>query len=330
MNARILIFIGMLLGAQTTYAQEGFFQTLSKHGEDANYKEYYSLYDPEKDGTYEISSKRYEMTIRPKRIEGGLDKIGFESETSETKASPYAADVIVWDDSLIGFPHTYMIYNQESEGAYVFIEDYIFKLEEINLENFSYKTIDVVLIREGSGQSEEEPKTEEGKGKLKGKLGALKNKVASSLVDPDVAKLQEKNLDEYISTYLNQMKAKNDAYQMTASEQAELDRINLAALEYDIEVNELNNAYWASPAGQETLRRMRENSGESACEYVVIDNRFDTNEYVMQDGNSWTFSQGENRFPCGRAIYFKNSDGSKGSLIGGGDSSYAGQVIVLD
>lgn len=333
---RNLLSMIMLFIAAVTYAQDGLYQTLEKNGADTEYREYFTVLPGESEGTTIVKGERYWVKANILKTETG-EKIGFKLiKTEEGKEGVFLTqDVMSRYNKAVGYPNVSYIYHEKENDGYIAVGDYIIELRGISADGLSFKSIVSVYVKK---QVKEEKQAKSNPNEKKGskflnnlKAAALKTVSSSSSSDKmnslEAKKVQSEDLYQIAKDYLKAIKAKQNAYSLTAQDKAELARIDaLKKQKYD-DIKKANDAYWASPEGQAHYNSYG-NSSSKSSNYTVKNT---SGSAVRIGGNGWTYllNAGSSKsINCNSATYIMIKNGSSwetGSLIS--DGSKCGQTI---
>lgn len=311
-----------LLLTQVIVAQETFFQTLEKNGEDAIYQEYYSVSKDDK-GKQKINGKRYEVTVKPIRYKGM--KVGFNMVKVEDGKN--FAEFNPTKDSykeLVGYPNTsHLIHTYKSSG-FVAIGDYIFELTRITDDGLSFSGIDAIYIKKGSAGKKEEEKGEKKKkkGKFFKKLGKAALKVATNgrvsnvkTASPEAKKAMSIDLNQMVKDYLKQMKTKQESYELTSQDHADITMLRQSAIDHKAYVKRYNDSVYNTPEYQRIRENNRRaNNAGKRNNVTLINNTGQDLLIINSETNTSTMSLGSvsKTWMCSRNAYIgrKVSDGS--------------------
>lgn len=317
---KIKLILLLVLFATVTFAQQSFFETLEAHGNDAKYLNFGQVYvnDDGKQQTSNGAPRDCQINILQfNQLPTGLEVLTtFKGEKPKrTNWYDAAKEKVI---EFVGFPNTSMVYHGGYNRGYVAIGNYVFFLERIHSNKLDFEEISraYVLVGSSANQNADKPK------KKKKKFGAFLKKVKDAATSgnsdprysqpkgPEYDALMSQDVKQMIKDYLVKMKAKQDAYTLTATDKANLATIKNAGKDYDKMVKDKNDAYWRSPEGQAVLRNRRNAKGYASKNEVTIKNNTNNTIYIASSGSR---NQGTEITPgqsvswsCSRDAYFQN------------------------
>lgn len=275
---------------QITLAQNTFFETLNKNGKDAVYQEYYTVGVNEKGKQY-IDGKRYEVTMKPIEYNGvkvGFDMVKIEDGKNLNGFNPTRDDY----EELIGYPNTSHLLHTRKNTGFVAIDDYIFELTRITDDGLSFKSIETIYIRKGSGAvADKAVKPKKKKSKFFKKLGSAALAVATNgqvssieSAGPDHKKAMGIDLKQMVKDYLKAMKNKQNSYTLSPKDKAEIAMVKKSVKDHHADIKRKNDSIWNTPEYQ----RIRENnaraSGNAKRNRVTLTNKSGRTIYVATKG----------------------------------------------
>ena len=264
----ILIFLFTVI----SFAQQSFFETIAAHGKNAKYLNFGEIYNND-DGKQQTSngepqSYSVELFDYEALPSGIIVNYLYDDKNKKPllrRNYNIAKEQVI---EFVGYPNTSMVYHGGYNRAYVAIGNYIFFLKGVSKDKLDFNQIaEAIVVKGTKAQSSSADKTKKKKKKGFGKfLGKLKDAAVSGNKDPRYSQpsgpeynaLMAQDVKQMIKDYLVKMKAKQNAYKMTAKDKADLATLKNAAKEYDEYVRQKNAAFWNSPEGQAVLRN-REN-----------------------------------------------------------------------
>lgn len=122
-----------------------------------------------------------------------------------------------------------------------------------------------------------------------------------------------------VNTYLAAMKKKQGPY--SAQEKIEVAHMKQILIDDNADIKKVNDAYWASPAGQETIRRMgNSGSSSSSSSTFTIKNNTDRLVSVIYNGYSKDIHKGSSvDWDCGTPVHYKVlQSGTSSTYVAGG------------
>ena len=125
-----LILAMFLLIATTTIAQNNLFNNISTT---AQYDEYWSVYDQDKDGLYTIDDKRFVCKFELEFLATGegYSIAAVVSEGNKIGHVVKRMDVVELHDVTIGYPYESVSRHKYQKNGFVAIGDYVFFLNNI-------------------------------------------------------------------------------------------------------------------------------------------------------------------------------------------------------
>ncbi len=255
------LIIGFIITSVT--AQKSFFETLDAHGVDAKYQGHGGVYT-NSDGEQVLRTQNldYHMFIERHKLDekssGVTVKRVNEKNVDTLLINNYNA-VQLKAIKYEGFPNTSILYHSGYNQGYVAIDNAVYFVSGFSKDKTDFREIDAVLLLDGSATEKDDSKKKK-KGKLWKKLkdAALS---ATALTDPAITaeykELMKNDPEQIVRDYLKAMKAKQNAYTMTAKDKNDLEMLYKAASDQAAYVKKYNKAYWASPEGQAILRNGR-------------------------------------------------------------------------
>lgn len=246
----------------SSYAQTSFFEALQAHDKDARFQEYWSVSKGDKEGSTNISGKRYWVGLEIETLPSG-ESVGFKlineedgkTWDSETALSDYGR--------LIGFPNVSSIYHSYKKEGFVAIDDYIFKISGISKDGSTFKNIERIYIKENKELANSSD-NEDSKPEKKKKFGAMMGKVAKASVGigsetggsgPEYKKAISIDMYALVTKYLKDMNAKQNAYSLTASDKQSIQAIENARDSKDAYFKAQNDSIKATPEYQKMMEQ---------------------------------------------------------------------------
>ncbi|NRD20881.1 hypothetical protein HNV08_12565 [Winogradskyella eckloniae] len=276
-----------------SFSQQSFFKALEAHGEEAIYQRYYSVYKDD-GGKQVIKGKQYQFKVEILKTQGVYSGVKLVGATKDDKSS-YTIDATKSKSSkIIGYPNVSHLVDKISRKGLVVVGDYIFKVGNVWKESdgYGFNNIDEIYIRVGADvtdESEADGKKKKKKKKFGAFMGKLKdaaiNKAPAECASPACKKAESMDLNKYVLDYLETMKAKQDAYTLTAKDKADIALIENAVNGYYDHVNKTNDAYWKSAEGQAILENRRRAEGYAAKNEVTLKNNTGRTIYIATKGS---------------------------------------------
>lgn len=279
-----------LLISQITLAQSTFFETIEKNGEDAVYQEYYTVGVNDKGKQY-IDGKRYEVTMKPieyNDVKVGFDMVKVEDGKNLNGFNPTRDDY----EELIGYPNTSHLLHTRKNTGFVAIDDYIFELTRMTDDGLSFKSIETIFIRKGSGTvANKEAKPKKKKSKFLKKLGSAALAVATNgqvgsieSAGPDLKKAMSIDLKQMVKDYLKAMKSKQNSYTQSPKDKAEIAMIKKSVKDHHIKIKKYNDSVWRTPEYQKILENNRRAAGNAKTNRVTLKNNSGRTIYIATKG----------------------------------------------
>jgi hypothetical protein len=289
MKIRLAILV-LFIGSSISFAQQNFFETIKKNGVDAIYQEYYSVGKNDKGKQY-IEGKRYEVTMKPvsyKDVLVGFDMVKVEDGKKLNGFNPTRDDY----EELIGYPNTSHLLHTRKNTGFVAIDDYIFELTRMTDDGLSFKSIEAIFIRKGSGAvADKDAKPKKKKSKFFKKLGATALAVATNgqvgsleSAGPDHKKAMDIDLKKMVKDYLKAMKSKQNSYTLSSKDKAEIAMVKKSVKDHHADIKIKNDSIWRTPEYQ----RIRENNaraaGNAKTNRVTLTNNSGRTIYIATKG----------------------------------------------
>ena len=306
----------------TITAQDSFFETLDKHGENAEYVCFGNVYKDDK-GKQVILSQSGIGKMNRKQVEGINSGFIFNREFKDGDTALYTnLDYQKGNKSeFIGFPNTAVIHTNNSNNSWVAIDNYLFELDNLYDDYTNFKNIVAVFLVKGTAS----------KGKKKKKKGAFWKQLKDAALNqpgpadvasgPEYDMLMELDLEAYVKEYLLKMKKIRDSYILTSKDKADLKKLKDSRTNYNNYAKAKNDAYWASPEGQAILENRRRAAGASKQNDVTLRNNSSVVVYVGSNGSR---NQGTRIDPGSTASWSCSQDAYIQSVSRSGSStSYA-------
>ncbi|RMB63475.1 hypothetical protein EAX61_03550 [Dokdonia sinensis] len=310
MNTKFFLSAFLALTISSLSAQKSFFQTLDAHGPDAKYQVYGDLYKNDNGEPAAQASTTYHQVIERHSLgplSAGITVTKVLDDGRTSLGNNYNG-IAISAIKYVGFPNTRVLHHTGYNRGYVAFDNYIFFLKGLSDDLTDFSKISSIMILDGSAKAE---KKEKKKGKFWKKLkeAALNERPSGEGSSPEYKQLMAKNPEQLVRDYLKSMKAKEDAYTMTAQDKSNLKKLYDAAKADDAKAKKINDAYWASPEGQAVLAARRRENGSSGGGSVTLRNNSNSTVYV---GSSGSNNRGTKIAPgstaswsCGRDAYLQ-------------------------
>lgn len=313
---RILLLV-LLVASATTFAQNNFFGNISTTDQ---YKRFTSVLDMDRDGQCDVTKPDLIVKFRLGFLPSGE---GYKCEAIIQEGSSKGKELIRMDalhaySTCSGYPYESYMRQKTTKHALVALDGYVFELSEFSEEDFTFMGVPNVYIRmDDDGASSEEPEEKKEKMSMKDKLKALKDGAGTVNYGPLHAELESKQLVEYLTNYLTEMKAKQDG--RTAAELKKDDNLEAAKNQDEADIQAYNDSIRETPEYQklkEHQARMEEMDNQSSTEMVTISNRTGSDIYIYKEGsrNSTTIRVNSSaKFDCSFGYTYKSDPNSSGS-----------------
>lgn len=326
--------LAALLFTVLSFAQTGLYQTIENNGATTQYKEFYAVSKGETPGTTKISGDRYWVTASVTTLESG-EKIGFTLVKVDGSGNLMSVDELGRYDRAVGFPNVSYIYHEQENDGYIAVGDYIMELNNISSDGLSFESIEAVYVKK---QADEKSEAAEGEKKKGGKFGAALKGVAmksvglgpDGAVSKELKKASSEDLHQIALDYLKAMKAKQNAYALSASDKADMAAIVKTREEKYAKIKEANDAYWASPEGQ-ALYASYGNNSNSPSHYTIKNTTGKTVQVGVNGGATYLANGSTKTISCGSPIYIMELNGNsleQSSLISDG-KNVCGKTITF-
>ncbi|WP_298767445.1 hypothetical protein [uncultured Polaribacter sp.] len=289
---KTLTTLAVFFIALSSFAQTSFFETIEKHGKDAVYNRYYSVYKDDA-GKQQIKGKQYQLKAEILKFNGVYTGLKMVAASKNDKAGIFTIDATKSKSSkIIGYPNVSHIVDRISRKGFVAIDDYIFKIGNVwkAKDGHGFNSIDEIYIRVGASDKENNTAS---KDKKKKKFGAFMkklkdaaiNKAPSECTSPACKKAANMDLVAFVRKYLKQMEAKQNRYVLTTKDKADIAKIKNAVNAYYGKVKSKNDAYWKSPEGQAILENRRRANGYAKKNEVTLTNKTGRTIYIADKGS---------------------------------------------
>ncbi len=207
MKKLIVSVIALVALAQGLNAQESFFEAIEKlEGQD--FQDYHSSSKIEgKDGHYRPGGENTLLTFKIERLASGRPYNLIATDKTSGRGASICDQLGYWSIDHQTYP-AYVTHNYTGD-VYLFFNGMLLEIKGLSDDGLSFKDIGTItaIVKEveESTESEEAPKK---KMSMKEKLAAAKAKMSASGASPMKKEIMDMNLDELVTEYLAQMKAK--------------------------------------------------------------------------------------------------------------------------
>ncbi|WP_407556165.1 hypothetical protein [Winogradskyella sp. 4-2091] len=354
MKKNITLALALFL-TLVSFSQQSLFETLESHGEEAVYQRYYSVYKDD-DGKQVIKGKQYQLKVEILKTQGVYSGIKLVGATKDDKAGMYTLDVTKSKSSkMYGYPNVSHLVDKISRKGFVVIGDYIFKIGNVwkESEGYGFNNIDEIYIRVGADvteKSEVDGKKKKKKKKFGALMGKLKdaamNKAPAECTSPACKKAESMNLNRYVLDYLEEMKAKQDGYILTAKDKADIAKIENAEKSYSEGIADYNNKYKRKPEYQRVLQNnINAQASKDRKNFIRVegtDAKVDNCKYYIKNVGSTTYKYTNSSQKIGSILPGKTQEFScyylafvaegtdKGKLIVNGGQSSRGKTRTVN
>ena len=304
-----------LLVSMPVFAQQSMFDAVAKDGQDVQYYRKYKNTAGSSDSDGKLVPGeyvgRYKVTVM--RLSDGTP-IGFDIDDAETGEGNASATVVQRNMHYNHFPLTSFLYSTPRGDAYTAIGDLILHNYMHYSNDKTWKKHDYLYIREGATAAPQE----EGKKKKKGFLARMKDKANSLGVKKDeYQKIFTAYPADYISSYMESMKAKQDAYTMTSLDRMKLENTKKARAAKVKGVQDYNRKIIESPEYQAALAKQNRDLAYSKGQKVTLVNKTDSTIYLMTGtssaGGYETLSPGASKTLNCQATWHRGTPGGSSS-----------------
>lgn len=257
------LFLSLVFGLMITSisAQKSFFETLEAHGTDAKYQLHGELYEnSEGKKVLGVQSENFhgliKYNVHPEGFKAGITLLRYSEKSNDTIGLEGYNPLDDGSVKLHGYPNTSMLYDGDYRRGFVAIDNALYHLGGVSDDKTDFTEIRRVVLLDGSATSNDASKKKK-KGKLWKKLkSAAINATALTdpMITPEYKALMKNDPEQIVRDYLKAMKAKQDAYTLTAEDNRKLASVYQAALDHAAYVKKYNKDYWASEEGQRILR----------------------------------------------------------------------------
>ncbi len=288
------LFLGLLLfvvcGAT---AQNNLFSNISTTDQ---YDEYWSVWDEDGDGLYVIRERRFVVKFELKYLATG-EGYSYAAVVDEGDKIGHVVDggnAVTGYDQCKGYPFESVMRHQYEKHGLVAFGDYVFILDNVSEDGTSFNGIESVYVKKAASAANEDGKTEKKKKfSFKDLTNAVKDNYTGSESTPNYGEahktLESTNLDELITEYLVEMKAKQDA-RSAADKQKDMNIENAKGQE-DADIQAYNDSIKATPEYKkmkEYQKRMNEMDKEDAKSEVTFENKTGKDIYIYTFGKNGT------------------------------------------
>lgn len=272
-------------------AQTSFFETLKIHGPEATYQVYGDVYTNDKGKPAATVANAYlnEIEIHTlENIPSGITVEKVMKKDGKRHLFENYNGVAISAIQQIGFPNTSILYHSGYNRGFVAVDNAVFFITGWNKDLTDFKKIQAVMILDGSAKTASSKKKKKGKFWKQLKDATINQGRGGSHIQEgtsaEYTALMDKNPEQVVRKYLKAMKAKQDAYTLTAEDKANLQKLLDAAAADDAHAKKVNDAYWASPAGQSHRAGYRGNSAGSNNNVTLV-NSSNEDVYVNYSGS---------------------------------------------
>jgi len=299
---------------------QGVFTTLDAQGYQTNYLKYdrWELID----GKIIASASEDKVQLRRMKSYGENTGVRVEVPATANRSVSLVSNYWYFQNPLefVGHPDTYMLFDSDYNDALIAYDGLIIELDAVNNAKTDFSSIKHIFIPEG-WKSSSSPKKNDKKKKVGGFLGkASKMLNLGSDKPPYYDELVAMDLIPSVKNYLKQQKAISSSYTLSSDDKDQLERLAMYKKKRKDSIAGKNADYWASPAGQKTLRQwgsmpkgnvtLKNNSGSDMYISIYSDSKnSDSNATKIAAGGSLSWSCGNDAYINGssRKIYSKGT-----------------------
>ena len=305
---KIHLLTAILCIASLATAQQSFFETLDAHGPDAKYQVFGDLYENDKGEPAAQEITGYKNAIEKHAHQGLPSGVTVTKvlDNGKTALESNYNGISISAIKYVGFPNTSILHHTGYNRGYVAFDDYIFFLHGISDDKTDFREIRSIMILDGTASKEDTKKKKKGKFWKQLKEAAVNTRPSGEGSSAEYATLMAKDPEKLVRDYLKKMKAKQDAYTMTAQDKKNLDILYNGAKADDAYAKKKNDAYWASPEGQAILENRRRANASDKASVVRLKNNSSSTIYVGTDG---TNNKGTEIAPGATATWSCKQDG---------------------
>ena len=277
-----------LLAFSSTFAQQSFFETLDAHGPDAKYQVFGDLYENDKGEPAAQEITGYKNAIEKHAHQGLPSGVTVTKvlDNGKTALESNYNGISISAIKYVGFPNTSILHHTGYNRGYVAFDDYIFFLHGISDDKTDFREIRSIMILDGTASKEDTKKKKKGKFWKQLKEAAINQRPSGEGSSAEYATLMAKDPEKLVRDYLKKMKAKQDAYTMTAQDRKNLDVLYNGAKADDANAKKKNDAYWASAEGQAILENRRRAEGASRASNVTLKNNSNSTIFIGTNGSN--------------------------------------------
>lgn len=312
MKKIVIVFISLFTLCIT--AQDGFYQTIKKNGEQAEYVGFFGI-APKGDGTYEITSKEPAVTLSVNQTSSGIPT-GFTAIDVKTGKERFSMDELNDYDRVDSYPHAAYIKHKHTKEGFMLIDDVLLCFRKLYSDG-TFK-LDYIFIKKAA--------------KKKKKRGFFSKLKAAYTFGPEHKKLTSLNLDKLYKDYVSAMKIKQSSYTLTSKDKAAIAEIKSIRKGEDDRIKKYNDSVYNSDEYRkirETKKLLQDNA------FVQVKNLLNKDVWVggkSGKGILWRVPSGNvvKDMSCNEDLYYRfhKSESAIAYPFYSANSNCGGMVVI--